>query len=64
MSNNIKKFLDPAGTSHLWNQITAELNKKAALADLAAIATSGAANDIDIVDTGNYYNATTVEGAL
>ena len=64
MSNSIKKFLDSAGTSHLWSQITTELNKKAALADLAAAAMSGAASDISIVDTGNYYSASTVEGAL
>lgn len=61
---NTKKFLDSAGTSHLWNKIVAELNKKAAVADLAAIATSGAAEDISLVDTGNYYNGTSVEAAL
>ena len=62
--SSMKKFLDAAGTSFLWNQITTELNKKAALADLAAVAMSGAANDISIVDTGNYYSASNVEGAL
>lgn len=61
---NAKKFLDSAGTSHLWNKIVAELNKKAAIADLAAIATSGAAGDISLVDTGNYYTGTSVEAAL
>lgn len=61
---DIKKFLDQAGTGHLWSKITAELNKKAAIADLAAIATSGAASDISLVDTGSYYTSTDVEGAL
>ena len=61
---NIKQFLDYAGTGFLWSQITSELNKKANIADLASVATSGAANDIAIVDTGNYYSATNVEGAL
>ena len=61
---NTKKFLDSAGTSHLWNKIVAELNKKAAIADLAAAATSGAAEDISLVDTGNYYTGTSVEAAL
>lgn len=63
MPNN-KKFLDQAGTSHLWGKITEELNKKAAIADLAAIATSGAASDISIIDTGSYYTGGTVEAAL
>lgn len=62
--SSIKKFLDAAGTTYLWNAITTELNKKAALADLAAAAMSGAASDISIVDTGNYYTSSTVEGAL
>ena len=62
--SSVKKFLDSAGTSFLWNQITTELNKKAAIADLAAIATSGAAADISITDTGNYYTGTSVETAL
>lgn len=62
--SNIKKFLGAAGVGDLWNLITAELNKKAAIADLAAIASSGAASDISITDTGNYYSASTVEGAL
>lgn len=62
--SSIKKFLDAAGTSFLWNQITTELNKKAAIADLAAVATSGAAADITLTDTGNYFTASTVEGAL
>ena len=61
---NIKQFLDYAGTGFLWSQITSELNKKANIADLASVATSGAAGDISIVDTGNYYSATNVEGAL
>jgi len=61
---NAKKFLDSAGTSHLWNKIVAELNKKAAIADLAAVASSGAAGDISLVDTGNYYTGTSVEAAL
>ena len=61
---DVKKFLDQAGTSHLWSRITTELNKKAAIADLAAIATSGAASDINLVDTGNYYTGTDVETAL
>lgn len=61
---NSKKFLDQAGVSHLWTKIVTELNKKAALADLAAIASSGAATDISLADTGNYFTANTVEGAL
>lgn len=61
---NAKKFLDSAGTSHLWNKIVAELNKKAAIADLAAVATSGAAGDISLVDAGEYFVGTTVEAAL
>lgn len=61
---NIKQFLDYAGTGFLWSQITSELNKKANIADLASVATSGAAGDISIVDTGNYYSATNIEGAL
>ena len=59
-----KKFLDSVGTGYLWSKITAELNKKAAIEDLASIATSGAASDITLVDTGNYYTGTTVEAAL
>lgn len=62
--SSVKSFLDHAGTSFLWSQIVAELNKKANVADLASVATSGAAGDISIVDTGNYYSATNVEGAL
>lgn len=61
---NAKKFLDSAGASHLWNKIVAELNKKAAIADLATVATSGAAGDISLVDTGEYFVGTTVEAAL
>ena len=61
---NTKKFIDAAGAGHLWSLIKEELNKKAALNDLANIATSGAASDLSIVDTGNFFTSTTVEGAL
>lgn len=61
---DIKKFLDQAGTSHLWSRITTELNKKAAISDLAAIATSGLASDITLTDTGNYYTGTNIETVL
>lgn len=61
---NIKKFLDSAGTTHLWEAITAELNKKTNDKDLAAVAKSGSAADVTIADTGNHFTATTVEGAL
>jgi len=59
-----KKFLDSAGTGHLWSLIKDELNKKAAISSLAAVATSGAASDISLTDTGEYYVSTNVEGAL
>ena len=62
--SSVKSFLDHAGTSFLWSQIVAELNKKANVADLASVATSGAAADVTITDTGNYFIAGTVEGAL
>lgn len=61
---DIKKFLDQAGTSYLWSKIAAELNKKANSADLANVATSGAASDVSITDSGNHFDSTTVEGAL
>lgn len=61
---SIKKFLDSVGTTHLWEAITAELNKKTNDKDLAAVAKSGLAADVTIADTGNHFTATTVEGAL
>lgn len=61
---NAKKFLDQAGTSYLWSKIVEELDKKANSASLANVATSGAAADVALQDSGNYYTSTTVEGAL
>ena len=61
---NVKKFLDSSGTGHLWTKIIAELNKKVDSSSLAAVATSGAAADIILTDTGNFYTSTNVEGAL
>lgn len=61
---DVKKFIDAAGTGHLWSLIKDELNKKAAIADLANIASSGAASDLSLVDTGEYFASENVEGAL
>lgn len=61
---NEKKFLDASGTGHLWTKIITELNKKVNSEALAAVATSGAATDISLTDTGNFYTSTNVEGAL
>lgn len=60
----IKKFLDSAGVTHLWQTIETELNKKVNRTELSNVATTGAATDVTITDTGNYFKATTVEGAL
>lgn len=54
---NAKKFLDQAGTGYLWGKIITELNKKADASSLTAA-------NITLVDTGNYFASTNVEGAL
>ncbi len=59
-----KKFLDFAGTSHLWESIKTQLNTKANDADLATVAKSGAAADVTIADADNNFTGTTVEAAL
>lgn len=64
MAIETKKFLDYAGTTHLWKKITTELDKKADTSNLSTVATSGAAVDVAITDAGNYFTGSTVEAAL
>lgn len=64
MAVEVKKFLDSAGTTHLWEKIVTELNKKANTSSLAAVATSGAAVDVAVADAGKYFTGSTVEAVL
>lgn len=55
---DIKKFLDQAGTTHLWEKITAELNKKANQSDLTSL--TSRVNNLEL----NGYDDTEVRGLI
>lgn len=57
------KFLDTSGLTYLWGKITAALNAKANVTDLANVATSGNYNDLDYKPTFSAGTGINIRGS-